>query len=141
MGWININDTSGSFKSIFVISNGGVDAIYFNTMYGRIYGNVYNGSSYATSNVQSPSYLFGVNSWTHTAFTFNGSSITYYVNGTAYLMPDAVYSPQNVVRANCYFCVNTWTAWENSGVMKIDDFRIYNRALSSTEIQAVMKLS
>jgi hypothetical protein len=140
MGWININDTT-LYRGIFMLGNAGVDVVYFSTVYGGVYGNVYNGSSYATSYIPSPANLFGVNSWTHTAFTFNGSRITYYVNGTAYPMPDAVYSPQNVVRTNCYFGVFSWTPSGNTGVMKLDDFRIYNGSLNASQIQAIMKLS
>jgi hypothetical protein len=140
MGWINIDNTN-LYKGIFMLSNAGVDAVYYNTLYGGLYGNVYNGSNVATSWIIGPYNQFGVNSWTHTAFTFNGSSITYYVNGTACRMPEAVYLPQNVVRANCYFGVDTWTPSGNTGVMKLDDFRIYNRALNASEIQAIMKLS
>jgi len=86
-------------------------------------------------NIQSATAAPPINEWQHVAFTYNGSSgqFNYYVDGVN------VYSSTGNSGTNSFFSSgNTQLGDSNFGTRywqgKIDDFRIYNRALSAEEI-------
>lgn len=81
--------------------------------------------------------------WTHVAATYDGSLMKIYINGAV----DSTYSwtggfntdngrPLCIGRKNYFYGI--WQFWINA---KIDDVRIYNRALSQQEIQTDMGVS
>jgi hypothetical protein len=77
-----------------------------------------------------------VNAWTHLALTYNGSTVRLYINGAE---AGAIPSTGNAVvtsAAPLHIGGNSiWGEWF-SGL--IDEVRIYNRALTQTEIAADM---
>jgi hypothetical protein len=76
-----------------------------------------------------------LNTWTHLAFTYDGAAMRLYVNGTlaaTTTQTGAMATSTNPLRIGG----NTiWTEWF-AGL--IDEVRVYNRALSATEIQSDM---
>ncbi len=87
-------------------------------------------------------YQIPDNTWTHVGFTYDGSTLHFYANGSA------VGSPQSCT--NCLAAdsrvmgigVNTSGYPSLSGFFSgsIDDVRVYNRALSASEVQQLYGL-
>jgi hypothetical protein len=76
-----------------------------------------------------------VNAWTHVALTYDGSSLRLYVNGTQVASTAAAGTIQSSTNP-------LWIGGNNpygeyfQGL--IDEARVYNRALSATEVQTAM---
>jgi hypothetical protein len=80
------------------------------------------------------SLFLSLGAWTHLAAVFDGSNGLVYVNGTPGVSR-ATAAPDNVVRQNCYFGRSNWLSNGDKDVQAyFDDIKIYNRALSHTEI-------
>jgi hypothetical protein len=82
----------------------------------------------ATSNL-------AVNTWTHLAYTYDGTTLRLFVNGTqvaAAAGPAALAASTGVLR------IGGNAVWGEYFAGRIDDVRIYNRALSAAEIQVDM---
>ena len=84
--------------------------------------------------VTAPSAL-PVNTWTHVAATYDGTRLRFYVNGNLVAS----------LAASGAYQVNTGPLWIGGNAVygehfkgKLDDVRIYNRALSQSEIQQDM---
>ena len=92
----------------------------------------YNGTSEVGLGVSSPT-----GSWQHIAITYNGSQIQAYLNGT----PVGIPQNMNLGALTDTLQVGSWISGANnfdffSGT--VDEVRIYDRALSQTELQSVM---
>ena len=75
------------------------------------------------------------NAWTHLATTYDGSTLRLYVNGavaTSLPVTGAIGTSTNPVR------IGGNTIWSEWFIGLIDEVRVYNRALSSAEIQSDM---
>ena len=86
------------------------------------------------TNVYAPAAL-PVNTWTHLAASYDGAQIRFYVNGTQVAAAAATGTYEQ----------NTNPLWIGGNAVygehfqgRIDDLRIYNRALTATEIQTDM---
>jgi Concanavalin A-like lectin/glucanases superfamily len=104
-----------------------VYALYGSTDNGRPSGHVFTTGDVA---LRGPSVL-AANTWSHLAFTWDGANTRMYVNGTqvasAALTGNAVTSTGALrIGGN-----SVWNEWFSG---QIDDVRIYNRALTATEI-------
>jgi chitodextrinase len=76
-----------------------------------------------------------LNSWTHLAATYNGTTLRIYANGAqqaSKAVTGAIGTSNGALRIGGN---NIWSEWF-SGL--IDDVRVYNRALTATEIQTDM---
>jgi hypothetical protein len=73
-----------------------------------------------------------VGAWTHVVTTFDGTTLTTYVNGTSIGSSPATFNLQGVALTLASAHIN-----ENSFNGKLDDVRIYNRVLSPTEISGL----
>ena len=74
-----------------------------------------------------------INTWTHLALTYNGSTLTLYRNGVAV-------ANSNVSGTLSPTTLNLQIGGSQFGEYfkgLIDEVRIYNRALTATEIQAI----
>ena len=98
-------------------------------------GGTFNGS--CCTNVEAPSALTA-NTWTHLAATYDGSQLRFYVNGTQVASTLVTGSYQ----------VNGNPLWIGGNAVygehfqgKLDELRIYSRALSPAEIQTDMNTS
>jgi hypothetical protein len=77
----------------------------------------------------------GLNTWSHLAATFDGSALKLYVNGTLVtttVIAGTIPTSTGVLRIGGN---SIWGEWY-AGL--IDDIRIYNRALTQTQIQTDM---
>jgi fibronectin type 3 domain-containing protein/regulation of enolase protein 1 (concanavalin A-like superfamily) len=81
------------------------------------------------------SYAFPVGAWTHVAMTQSGSTGTLYINGTSVGTNSALtLNPTSLgVTAQNYIGKSQWTSDPYLNGL-VDDFRIYGRALSGTEL-------
>jgi Concanavalin A-like lectin/glucanases superfamily len=78
-----------------------------------------------------------LNAWTHLAATFDGATLTLYVNGT---QAASLAAGGNIATSAGALRIggnNIWPEWFSG---QIDEVRIYNRALSPAEIQSDMNL-
>ena len=77
-----------------------------------------------------------LNAWSHLAETYDGTNILLYVNGVQ-VGSLAQTGPINVTTGALMLGGNALVSGKNFAGL-IDEVRIYNRALNSTEIQADM---
>lgn len=106
------------------------------------YGNVatgvptcylYNGSTYPL--VTAPGKL-ALNAWTHLACTYDKARLKLYVNGT--LAGDVAATGTISASGASLYIGDDPGAGDNPPTGRLDDIRIYNRALTQTEIQTLM---
>src|SRR5262249_25047021 len=91
-------------------------------------------NSYGQRNVTGPSAL-PVNTWTHLAGTYDGTTLRLYVNGTLVASQAAsgtITTSTGAVR------LGGNAVWGEYFRGRIDDVRIFNRALSQAEVQTDM---
>jgi hypothetical protein len=84
-------------------------------------------------------YAFPLNTWTHLAITQSGSTVSLYINGELATSNSAItLKPADIGNTNQnYIGKSQW----NDPLLKgsIDEFKMYNRALSAFEITEAMK--
>ena len=73
--------------------------------------------------------------WSHLAATFNGATLRLYVNGVQVASQPMSGAITNTTGALRIGGNNVWAEWFSG---QIDDLRIYNRALTATELQTDM---
>ena len=76
-----------------------------------------------------------LNTYTHVAVTFSGSVLAFYVNGVQARSTNVT---GNIQTSTLPLSIGGNTVWGEYFQGQIDDVRIYNRALSQSEIQADM---
>ena len=76
-----------------------------------------------------------LNTWTHLAATFDGGSLRFYVNGS---LVRTVARSGAIQTSSSPLRIGGNTIWGEYFRGLIDEVRIYNRALSATEIQVDM---
>jgi fibronectin type 3 domain-containing protein len=109
-------------------------ALYASTDSNRPSGHVY---TTADRELRGPSAL-PVNTWTHLAATYNGSTLALYVNG----VQTASQAATGAITANTApLRIGGNAIWGEYFSGLIDEVRIYNRALSASEIQGDMDRS
>ena len=77
-----------------------------------------------------------LNTWTHLAATYDGATLRLYVNG---VLAGSRGQTGNILTSSRALRIGGNAVWGEYFKGVIDDVRIYNRALSATEIQADMK--
>ena len=109
-------------------------ALYANTDSGRPSGHVFTTADHDLRGTGS----LAVNAWTHLAVTYNGSVLALYVNGAQVSSQPAT----GAIAANTGpLRIGGNAIWGEHYVGLIDEVRIYNRALSASEIQGDMDRS
>ena len=129
--WVYPRDF-GNWERIMDFGNGaGNNCVLLSTTYG---GGGYPGFYVGGAQFQANTKLV-LNQWNHVAATLNGTTATIYVNGVA--SGTATFPvPANVVRTKCYLGKSNWGDPNLNG--KMDEFRIWNTALTQAQIQATM---
>lgn len=134
--WANTNDISASTGGY----NQTILNLYTNSNNGIHIGNVANSGSFFASyrsggvyyGAQSTVQVFSNNTWVHVCYVWNGSGITLYANGVSIASTTNSDSAGTVNTIGAHNDLGDG-AWSGS----IDDLRIYNRALSLTEIKQI----
>lgn len=102
---------------------------------GRPAAEIFNGSV-SGGQFTSPSTQMPLNQWALLVYTFSSGTGKIYLNGTQ-IASGVQTAPQNVLRTLCYIGRSNWTgdAYANAS---FDDFRIYNRMVTTTEINSLV---
>jgi hypothetical protein len=82
---------------------------------------------------QITSFTATLNTWFHMAWTVSGSLTQVYANGVQVLTNGAAYAPNAVNRTQCYFGKSNFA--DGIANADFDEIKLYNRALSQTEVQ------
>jgi Concanavalin A-like lectin/glucanases superfamily len=94
------------------------------------------GGTWAAGNQNAPGpTVLAVNTWTHLAATFDGATVRLYVNGTQ-VASQAQTTPLTTSTGTLQIGGDAY--WGENFAGRIDEVRIYNRALSAAEIQRDM---
>lgn len=128
--WINPSNLGSTFNTIFDKGNTGGDGYIFRIRNSPQLEFRFNG---ITSTCP---YTFSSGTWYHTVATYNGSNVEFYVNGsnenTVARTDSILTSSDNAYIGGRAGTLDNWPG-------KIDDLRIYNRALSGTEIGSLFE--
>ena len=128
-------DGGGSWQRVFDFGNNTSQYIYLtpSSNAGTLrFGITINGSG-ASQLLDGPRPRSG--EWVHVAVTLKGSLGSLYVNGVEADTATITLNPSHVAPTRNYFGESQWPDPRFHGA--IDDFRIYDRALSATEIRAL----
>ncbi|MHA3773494.1 LamG-like jellyroll fold domain-containing protein [Verrucomicrobiota bacterium sgz303538] len=131
--WVNPSALSGWRTVIFKENSGGLDyALYAHDNVPRPAGyiNMGNGDISAPGSGALP-----LNSWTHLATTYDGTTLRLYVNG---VLAGSRASGGAIRQSALPLRIGGNSVWGEYFTGLIDEVRIYNRALTATEIQADM---
>jgi hypothetical protein len=131
--WVYPTALLGSWRTVLLKEQPGhfTYALYATTDTNRPSGHVYTTADMDTrGTAQLP-----LNAWTHLAATWNGSTLSLYVNGvlaSSRAVAGAIRTSSGALR----FGGNAiWSEWFAG---RLDEIRIYNRALSAAELQSDM---
>jgi hypothetical protein len=128
--WVNSAAAGGNWRTVVLKEQPGqlVYALYSNEGSARASGHVFVGGDLDTrSAVTMP-----LNTWTHLAVTYDGSALRLYLNGalsSSRAVSGAMPNSTGALR------IGGNTVWAEWFLGRIDDVRVYNRALTQTEIQ------
>jgi hypothetical protein len=132
MAWVFPTATSG-VRDVLVKEGAGVDIynLYARNWRGRPEANVLVGGINRTAEGSN----IGVNTWTHVAGTYDGTTLRLFVNGTqvaSLSVSGAMPGSTGPLR------IGGNSIWGEHFRGRIDEVRVYNRALSAAELQADM---
>jgi glucose/arabinose dehydrogenase len=108
-----------------------VYALYANNDVGRPSGHLFTTGDLSTSGANA----LPVNTWSHLAMTWDGTTQRLYVNGTQTASRAVGGTLVNSTGALRFGGNNVWGEWFSG---RLDEIRIYNRALTAGEVQADM---
>jgi glucose/arabinose dehydrogenase len=134
--WVRPSALSGAWRTVVFKErpSGMTYSLYANNDANRPVGQVYTSAEQnASGTAQLP-----LNTWTHLAATFGGGMLKQYVNGA---QVSSVAVAGSVVASTGLLKIGgnaIWGEWFNG---LIDEVRVYNRALSASEIQTDMNTS
>lgn len=135
--WVKLN-TYASWSRIFDFGNGPANNnVLFsptNGTSGKAASEIYNGTV-SGGQISSPTVQTGTGKWQHLVYTFESGTGKILLNGVV-IAQGTQTAPQNVLRTICYIGRSNWTTdtYINGS---LDDFRLYDRALTTTEIQSL----
>ena len=138
--WVNTSNTS-DFTSLFTAGPAPASSptkYMMSSLKGSSFTIAANGSS-AAQNISTGSNLTA-NTWKHIAVTLNGSTGTLYIDGAQVAQNTGMtFKPSDLAPTTSgnFIGKSEWTA-DKFLKGQVDDFRIYNRALSSSEVTNVM---
>ncbi|HEY6018428.1 MAG TPA: LamG-like jellyroll fold domain-containing protein, partial [Candidatus Paceibacterota bacterium] len=139
-GWVYYSSTGYCYNYIYsnsrdVSGGNGIDfKIYCN---GSLNGSIWNAGSSVAVGVSVQAY---VGKWVHVAFTADGSFLRMYVNGALAATQAQTISPGTPSLATCIGSMGTGGCASFTLNGKLDDVRLYNRALSASEIKQLYNM-
>jgi len=133
--WIHLKSYK-YFSSILEFSNGmysdNIDLLmYESTCYLSAY--VYRGSSKQYFETSLSSIVINLNKWYFVAFVLNNTTGFIYVNGNQ-IANGTLFVPNNIVRTKNYIAGTSWYLTDYNADAIYDEIKIYQGALSSSEI-------
>jgi hypothetical protein len=133
-GWINI--TTSAYNYNYILSSDRdccsvYNGIGLSVVNGLLSGNIWNGTQYNITSTGS----VPVSKWTHVAFTYDGATKKLYINGALDKSSAQTVNPGTPASFDTYI----GSMGQSAGAVytlggKLDDVRLYNRALSASEI-------
>jgi hypothetical protein len=132
MAWVNMDVTSG-FRDVLIKEGNNVDVynLYARNWRGRPESNVFVGGTNRTAEGST----LAANTWIHLTGTYDGAVLRYYANGTLAASTNAAGS---IATSTGALRIGGNSLWGEFFDGRIDEVRIYNRALSQAEIQSDM---
>lgn len=130
--WINASKPGGGRDVLYKGGN-----VYFLMLSSTTYNRPATGGTYSSATLNGPSAL-SRNVWAHLAATYDGTTVRLFVNGKQVASRAQTGSIRTSTGA---LTIGGDTAVGRFFEGRIDEIRIYNRALSATELQANMKVS
>ena len=133
-GWVNIASSTYNYNEIFS-SDRDCCSVYnglgLSIIAGKLSGNIWNSTQYNITSTGS----IPTSKWTHVAFTYNGTTKSLYINGVLDKSTAQTVNPGTPASFDTYI----GSMGQSSGAVytlqgKLDDIRLYNRALSASEI-------
>lgn len=135
--WVKVN-TYANWSRIFDFANGpannNVLLCISQGTNGRPWGEVYNGT--VTGGNASSGTVIGTNTWQLLTYTLAGNTARVYLNANQ-IATGTHTTPVNVLRTMCYIGRSQWAADAYANAA-FDEFRIYNRAISTQEMQSML---
>jgi hypothetical protein len=136
--WMNPESTQAQYADIFGNHENGFTGIVMqqNNLNHNLYEWVYgDGSTFSSTSGQ---HQFSANVWQHVAAVHNGTDCLLYVNGTL----ESSGSCNNPMAPNSGRNIWLGQGWQNGASQRffnglIDEFMIYNRSLSTTQVKAL----
>lgn len=104
---------------------------------GRPFLTIYNGASGNTSTQITATESIPLNTWTHLAFVFDGTTGYVYMNGEEKAR-GTMTAPNNVSRANNYIGRSNWAS-DSYADARLSEFRLWNTARSQTDLKLYSK--
>ncbi len=134
--WVNPQALSGWQAALVKESTGDlVYSIYVNTGDNQAAGTLNVRGTDVTVNDPSADAQVPMNTWTHLAVTFDGSTLRLYING---FLINSVANAGQLTTSSGALRIGGDSIWGEYFNGIIDEIRIYNRALSAAEIQTDM---
>jgi hypothetical protein len=131
--WVNPTQLNGLWRTVLLKETGGgmAYALYAGDDAGRPSAHAYTSTELDTRGTSA----LPLNTWSHLAATYDGSTLRLYVNGTQ-VSSRAVTGAMRVTSGALRIGGNAvWNEWFAG---RIDEVRVYNRALAAADIQADM---
>jgi len=131
-GWVNPTALGTAWRTVALKEQPGnlAYALYANDDSGRPSGHVATPSDSRTNGSALP-----LNAWTHLATTYDGSTLRMFVNGNAV---SSLPVSGSVTVSNGALRIGGNTVWSEWFAGRIDELRVYDRALAPLEVQADM---
>ncbi|MFI4861151.1 MAG: LamG domain-containing protein [Phycisphaerales bacterium JB063] len=134
--WVNIETQNDTLGISAIFANDGFDA---NDLHLNWAANLFNGDAgFQAANPNAPFPLEHVDQagtgWTHLALVTDGSDISFYVNGVLSASSDALGAPLDF---GGDATIGSWSNQERTFVGRVDDFRIYDIALTGAQVAEV----
>ncbi|MBI5215693.1 MAG: VCBS repeat-containing protein [Ignavibacteriae bacterium] len=135
-GWFNTSDISKTMQTIFnTYPHNGISISYNYFPQGKMNYSVGNGSAWDSAVVAGTKTNFQQNKWYFFSLIKNGNTYKFYIDGTldiSFIVSSSDYYNTNV---GCRFGTigGLWEMFKG----KLDDFRIYNKALDIAEIDSL----
>lgn len=98
-------------------------------------------SDNTAGNKLTSSIPLSLNNWYHLGVVLSGTNLYIYENGIEVASQSNAFIPQNVMRSSCFIGRSNWYPSDADANAYVDELKIYNRALSLSEIQFDMSLS
>lgn len=143
--WVNLN-SQRDWQRVWTFSTGGDAYMYLTTSLnasGLARGGITlkNNPGDAAESVQAPAAL-PLRVWTHLAFVLGPTGMAFYIDGTLVdSRPNSSIRPVDMGKTLYDYIGRSNFSWDDYLDGNIDEFRVYNRALSPAEIRALATAS